>query len=76
MCFSSPKPPATQPAPVIPPPPTILPTSISEVSAQDTARKQQISQLRYGFASTIKNQGGAAGILNTNNQGTAKTTLG
>lgn len=74
MCFSTPKPPATQAAPVISPPPTILPTNVSEVSAQETARKERISQLRYGFASTIKTS--PQGVLDTSQQGTGKTTLG
>lgn len=75
MCFSSPKPPEAQPAPVIPPPPTVLPTNVSEVSAQETARKQRVAALRSGFASTLKTAGGARGVLtDTNNKG--KPTLG
>lgn len=77
MCFgSAPKTPEVKPAPELPPPPTVLPVSVSEVSAQETARKQRASQLKYGFASTLKNQGGAKGILDTTNNGQAKTTLG
>lgn len=56
MCFGGGKPkvPDVQPVPTPAPAPTVLPTSVSEVSAQESARKKRIANLRYGFASTIK----------------------
>lgn len=72
-CFGgSPKPPQASPPPNLAPPPTILPTNVSEVSAQETARKQRLAQLRYGFASTIKTS--PKGLVETTPTG--KTTTG
>lgn len=74
-CFGGgPKPPSASTPPPMSPPPTILPTNVSEVSSQETARKQKLQQLRYGFASTIKNQGGAQGLVEA--PITGKTTTG
>ena len=72
MCFSSPKPPSVSAPPPPAPPPTVTPSNVSEISAQETARKQRIAQLRYGFTSTIKNQGGASGVLQPTETGLKK----
>lgn len=81
MCFGSPKPPTPQAVPPISPPPTITPTNVSDVSAQETARKQRVAQLRYGFASTIKTSpqgitGTGSDVQPSNTGSTTKTTLG
>lgn len=73
-CFAAPKPPQSSPPPTLSPPPTVLPTTVSEVNAQETARKQRIQQLRYGFASTLKNSGGARGLVEA--PATGNVTLG
>lgn len=79
MCFfggKTPEPPAVQPPPTPAPPPVITPSEVSPQAAGE-ARKQRLDQLRYGFASTIKNTGGAAGVLDTSNApGAGKQKLG
>lgn len=60
--------PPTPPTPVAPPTPAPAPVptpSVTEVAAQGETRRKQLEQLRYGFASTLKNSGGARGILDT-----------
>jgi len=55
MCFGgSPKTPEVSAPPPPAPTPTVMPTQVSEISAQETARKKRLNSLRFGLASTIK----------------------
>lgn len=80
MCFGGkPKIPEPQPAPVIPPAPTVLPSEFGSAGSSEADRRKKVNMLRMGLSSTIKtplgpgnNQPAALAPANP----TGRTTLG
>jgi len=61
MCFGGkPKMPDQQPAPVVAPAPTVLPTEFGSSGSSEADRRKKVNMLRMGLSSTIKTPLGPA----------------